>query len=78
MMLGGHATAHVDHPLQADGNRVAIRLAQAWLLIVTTGDGATAAVFGTNPAAVSAAHVAFALENALLKVRPHRFTIACR
>jgi hypothetical protein len=70
VLWNGRAIAHFDRPVAADGHRVAVRMPIAWLALIETAAATTAFVIGTDPAATSAPHVSFALENALIKVRP--------
>ena len=66
----GRAIGHFDRPLAADGGRVALRMPVAWLVLLELPTGKTASVIALDPDAMSAAHIAFALENALVKTRP--------
>ncbi len=70
VLFAGQANGHLDRPLQADGGRVAIRMPIAWFALLDLPAGTTGTVLSNDPGASSAPHIAFALENALLKVRP--------
>lgn len=70
VVFGGELVAHLDKPLAADGGRVPVRMPIGWLGLTETDTGTVASVLATNPAALSSPHIAYALENALVKVRP--------
>jgi hypothetical protein len=70
VLFAGKAIGHLDRPLQADGGRVAVHMPVAWFALLDLPAGTTGIVLGNDPAASYAPHIAFALENALLKVRP--------
>lgn len=72
----GRTVAHLDRPLAADGGRLAVRMPAATLTLVNDADGTTATVAGFDDAARRSPHLALALENALLTVRPtERFEV---
>lgn len=70
VIFAGKAIGHFDRPLAADGGRVAVRMPAAWFVLVELSSATTGGVLAIDPGALSAPHFAFALENALLKVRP--------
>ncbi|MDQ6916327.1 MAG: hypothetical protein M3023_00725 [Pseudomonadota bacterium] len=70
VVYSGKAVGHLDRPLQVDGHRVGLRMPAAWYVVIELPAGTTAGVVAADPAAYDAPHIAFALENALLKVRP--------
>jgi hypothetical protein len=70
VIFGGAAAGHLDRPVAADGLRVRIRMPIAWLIFFQNAGGTNAGVVAADPEAQSAPHLAFALENAFLKVRP--------
>ena len=70
VLFSGAAAAHLDRPVAADGLRVRIHMPVAWLIFFQNAAGTTVGVVAADPQAQSAPHLAFALENALLKVRP--------
>ena len=70
IIFAGKALGHFDRPIVADGGRVGVRMPAAWFILVALPDATTGGVIAVDPGALSAAHFAFALENALLKVRP--------
>jgi hypothetical protein len=76
VLFSGRAAAHLDRPLAADGGRLRLRLPAAWLSLVATPAAVAASVLGADPGAFQAPHLAFALENALLKVRPPAWLFA--
>jgi hypothetical protein len=70
VLFAGKVIGHLDRPLQVDGGRVAVRMPAAWFGLLDLPTGITGIVLGNDPAASAAPHIAFALENSLLKVRP--------
>ena len=70
MLFTGRAVGHLDRPLAADGKRIAVRMPVAWLGLVSKPEGIEATLLGSDPDAAQRPHLALALENALLKVRP--------
>ncbi len=70
VVFDGRVDGHLDRPLQVDGRRVALHLPIGWLVSVNSPASRDISVIATDPKASSAPHIAFALENALLKVRP--------
>jgi hypothetical protein len=66
----GRATGHLDRPLVADGGRVALAMPIGWFVRTELPADTTAGVIGLDPKAMSAPHIGFALENALVKTRP--------
>jgi len=66
----GKAAGHLDRPLVADGGRVAIAMPLGWFVRTELAAGTTAGVIALDPSAMSAPHIGFALENALVKTRP--------
>jgi hypothetical protein len=66
----GKAVGHFDRPLAGDGGRVPLRMPIASFVLLELAASTTAAVIALDPDAMNAAHIAFALENALLKMRP--------
>jgi hypothetical protein len=70
LVFMGKAIGHFDRPLVADGGRVPLRMPLALFVLFEFPTDTTAAVIALDPGAMNAAHIAFALENALLKVRP--------
>jgi hypothetical protein len=76
VLVAGRTVAHLDRPLAVDGGRVAVRMPVGWLVLVETAGATTAGVLAVDPAAGSAPHLAFALENALIKARPPEWLAA--
>ena len=70
LATGGTAAAKVDRPVRADGRRLPLALPTAQLGIWDQGQGEQVFLFGTDPNAQEASHLALALDNALLRVRP--------
>jgi len=70
LVFMGKAVGHFDRPLVADGGRVPARMPLAWFVLLQLPADTTAGVIALDPDAMSAAHIAFALENAFLKTRP--------
>ena len=70
VVWSGKAAGHLDRPVQADGGRVAVRMPAAWVVRSEVPAGVTATVLAANPEASAAPHIAFGLENGLVKVRP--------
>lgn len=68
--ISGAVTANLDRPLRVDGERLTIAIADGGLLIGATATALTVFIAGSDPAAASTPHIALALKNALLKVRP--------
>ncbi len=66
----GKAVGHFDRPLVADGGRVALAMPIGWFVRTELPGGTTAGVIALDPGAMSAPHIGFALENALVKTRP--------
>jgi len=66
----GEVVAHFDRPLEADGGRLPIAMPLGWLVITELPDATTVSVLALDSASLSAPHIAFALENALIKSRP--------
>ncbi|MCA1581629.1 MAG: hypothetical protein LC796_09625 [Acidobacteria bacterium] len=70
VLWSGRAAGHLDRPVQADGGRVAVRMPAAWVVLLELPAGTTATILAADPAASAAPHIAFGLENGLMKVRP--------
>ena len=70
LLFAGKAIGHFDRPLVADGGRVGLRMPLAWFVLIELPADTIGAVIALNPDALVAAHIAFALENALIKTRP--------
>lgn len=70
VVVMGDVVAHLDRPVEADGGRVPIAMPVGWLVITELPDATTASVLAIDPASLGAPHIAFALENALIKSRP--------
>src|SRR5262249_61434737 len=70
LVFMGKAVGHLDRPLAADGGRGPLRMPLALFVLLELAANAPAAVIALDPDAMNAAHIAFALENALLKIRP--------
>ena len=70
LLFQGTLGAHLDRPLVADGLRLPVRMPAGWLAIADTAAGRMVSAVATDPEAAQAPHIAFALQNALLKVRP--------
>jgi hypothetical protein len=66
----GKAVGHLDRPLVADGGRVALAMPIGWFVRTELPTEITAGVSALDPSAMSAPHIGFALENALVKTRP--------
>lgn len=69
-LFSGRAVGHLDRPLAADGKRIAVKMPSAWLGLLSRPEGIEATLLGSDPHAAQGPHLALALENALLKVRP--------
>ncbi|HET9226821.1 MAG TPA: hypothetical protein VFR31_09150 [Thermoanaerobaculia bacterium] len=69
-LFSGRAVGHLDRPLAADGKRIAVKMPSAWLGLLSRPEGIEATLLGSDPLAAQKPHLAIALENALLKVRP--------
>jgi hypothetical protein len=70
VLLNGRGVGHLDRPLAADGGRLAIRSATCWFSVLQTASGTTGSFLAIDGDAATRPHIAFALENAFLKVRP--------
>lgn len=70
VLLPGKAVAHLDRPIVADGARLAVRMPDATLGVLEDMAGTGAALIASDVGAQNRPHLALALENALLKVRP--------
>ena len=68
--ITGKATAHLDRPVAADGKRLAAVMSRASFAIIETSTETQAFVLAIDDHAGEKQHLAFALENLLLKVRP--------
>jgi hypothetical protein len=77
VLFEGKSRARLDRPVAGDGRRLAVVMPKTWLQFSQTKlDETRAYVLGINTDAAQKPHVAIALENMLLKVRPPAFLLA--